>query len=75
MKEEIINIIADTLEIPKNHINEKTNLIKDLELESLDIVELINAFEMQYGIEILDQDIKNLQTVEDIIKYIENKNV
>ncbi len=75
MKEEIINIIADTLEIPKNHINEKTNLIKDLELESLDIVELINAFEMQYGIEILDQDIKNLQTVEDIIEYIENKNV
>ncbi len=75
MKEEIINIIADTLELPKNHINEKTNLIKDLELESLDIVELINAFEMQYGIEILDQDIKNLQTVEDIIKYIENKNV
>ena len=75
MKDEIINIIANTLELPKNHINEKTNLIKDLELESLDIVELINAFEMQYGIEILDQDIKNLQTVEDIIKYIENKNV
>ena len=75
MKDEIISLIADTLEIPKNHINEKTNLIKDLDIESLDLVDLVAAFEKKYNIEILDKDIKNLQTVEDIINYIKNKNV
>ena len=73
MKQEIINLISETLEIPQDKINEKTNLFKDLDLESLDIVDLVAAFEQKYQIEILDKDIKNLQTVDDIIKYIENK--
>ncbi len=75
MKEEIISLIAEVLEIPKDTINEKTNLIKDLDVESLDLVDLVAAFEEKYNIEILDKDIKNLQTVNDIIKYIESKNV
>lgn len=75
MKEEIIGLIAEVLEIPKDTINEKTNLIKDLDVESLDLVDLVAAFEEKYNIEILDKDIKNLQTVNDIIKYIESKNV
>lgn len=74
MEEKVISIIAKVLEIPEERIDNKTNLVKDLELESLDLVDLIVAFEMEYGIEILDKDIKNLQTVEDIVKYIESKN-
>ncbi len=74
LKEEIFNLISETLEIPKEKINEKANLVSDLELESLDLVDLIAAFENKYNIEILDKDIKTLQTVGDIIKYIENKN-
>ena len=74
MEEKVISIIAKVLEIPEERIDSKTNLVKDLELESLDLVDLIVAFEMEYGIEILDKDIKNLQTVEDIVKYIESKN-
>ncbi len=75
MKEEIISLIAQTLEISKERINENTNLISDLKLESLDIVDLVAAFEKKYKIEILDKDIKELQTVKDIIKYIEEKHV
>ncbi len=75
MKEEIINIISEVLEIPKENIKENANLIRDLELESLDLVDLIAAFEKKYNIEILDKDIKNLQTVDDIVKYIESKHV
>ena len=73
MKEEIIEIIANVLEIPKDGINEKTNLIRDLDVESLELVDLITCFEEKYQIEILDKDIKTLQTVDDIIKYIESK--
>lgn len=75
MKEEIISLIASVLEIPEENIQENTNLVNDLGLESLDLVDLVAAFENKYGVEILDKDIKNLQTVKDIIDYIEKKNV
>ena len=75
MKEKIIKIIADTLEIDKKKIQEETNLLKDLEIESLDLVDLISAFEEEFNCNIPDSDIKNLQTVKDIINYIEEHNV
>ena len=71
--EEIINIISTTLDIDKSLINENTNLAKDLEVDSLDLVDLINEFETRYNIVIEDKDIKNLQTVKDIYNYL-NKN-
>ena len=75
MKEEIINLISEVLEVDKKKINENTNLINDLEVESLDLVDLVAAFEKKYSFEIPDKDIKELQTVYDIITYIESKNV
>ena len=71
MKDEVINLIAETLDVNPKKISEKTNLVKDLEVESLDLVDLVAAFEEQFGIEIPDKDIKNLQTVGDIVKYAE----
>ena len=71
MKDKVINLIAETLDVDKKQINEKTNLVKDLEVESLDLVDLVGAFEEEFGVEIADKDIKNLQTVGDIIKYAE----
>ena len=71
MKEEVIELISSVLEIEKKDINEKTNLVADLGVESLDLVDLVAAFEEKYEFEIPDKDIKNLQTVGDIIKYIE----
>ena len=71
MKGKVINLIAETLDVDKKKINEKTNLVKDLEVESLDLVDLVGAFEEEFGVEIADKDIKNLQTVGDIIKYAE----
>jgi len=71
MKKEIINLIAQTLEVDKKVLKENTNLLADLDVESLDLVDLVVAFEDKYGIEIPDQDVKNLQTIGDIINYIE----
>ena len=72
LKEEILSLISSTLEIDKNLLNDNTNLMKDLDLESLDLVDLIAAFETKYKIEINDADIKNIQTVGDIINYIKS---
>lgn len=70
MANEIIKIIEETLGV--KGVTENTNLINDLEVESLDLVDLISAFEEKYNIEIPDSDIKTFQTVKDIINYIEN---
>ena len=74
MKNEVIEIISKVTEIPVKKINLDSNLVKDLELESLDLVSLVAEFEEKYNIVVDDKDIKNLQTVKDIVAYIE-KNV
>lgn len=70
MKEEIIKIIADVAEVPEESINLKTNLIADLDLESLDLVALVSEIENKYQLEIPDKEIKKIQTVEDIVNFL-----
>ena len=72
IKEEVIDIIVKTLEVDKKDVKDNTNLIKDLDVESLDLVDLVVAFEEKYNFEIPDNEIKNLQTVNDIVKFIES---
>ena len=71
--ESVKKIIADTLEIDVKEIKEESNLIADLGMESLDLVDLVVAFEEKYKVSIDDKDVKKLQTVKDIVTYIENK--
>lgn len=71
MKNEIIEIIANIAEIPAKKITLESNLITDLELGSLDLVTLVSEFEEKYNITVEDKDIKKIQTVQDIIDYIE----
>jgi len=68
----VINIISTTCEIDKKDIKENSNLLTDLELESLDVVDLIVAFEKEFNLEIQDQDIKGFQTVGDIANYLKS---
>lgn len=70
MKEEVIKIIADIAEVPEESINENTNLLADLDLESLDLVTLISEVETKYELEIPDKEIKKIQTVGDIINFL-----
>ena len=70
MKEEIIKIIAGVAEVPEESINLKTNLIADLDLESLDLVTLVSEIENKYQLEIHDKEIKKIQTVEDIVNFL-----
>lgn len=70
MKEEIIKIIAGVAEVPEESINLKTNLITDLDLESLDLVTLVSEIENKYQLEIPDKEIKKIQTVEDIVNFL-----
>lgn len=70
MKEEVIKIIASVAEVPEESINLNTNLIADLDLESLDLVTLVSEIENKYELEISDKEIKKIQTVEDIVNFL-----
>ncbi len=64
-------IIIDQLEVDEAQVTEPAHFINDLGADSLDIVELIMAFEDGFGIEIPDEDAEKIQTVGDVVKYIE----
>ncbi|MBP3899560.1 acyl carrier protein [Candidatus Saccharibacteria bacterium] len=73
MKEEVIDLISETLDIDKDELDNDTDLARDLNVESIDLVDLVTAFEDKYHFEIPDQELKNLQTVGDIVKYVEKR--
>ena len=72
MKDEVVKLISETLEIDPADLKDDTDLAHDLGIESIDLVDLVTAFEDKYNFEIPDNELKNLQTVGDIVKYIED---
>ncbi len=71
MIDKIIEILSEFAELSAEEINESTELVNDLGLNSLDAVNVIVAFEDEFEIEIPDKIIKDLSTIGDILKYIE----
>jgi acyl carrier protein len=70
--DKIKEIIAEQLGVEADVISQDTNLMKDLEADSLDAVEIIMAIEDEYDIEVPDEDAEKFQTVTDIVKYVED---
>ncbi|GAQ26295.1 MULTISPECIES: acyl carrier protein [Tepidanaerobacter] len=68
----IKQIIADQLGVDEDEIVPEASFIDDLGADSLDIVELIMAFEEEFDIEIPDEDAEKIKTVQDVIDYIKN---
>ena len=64
-------IIAEQLSIDESVINMDTNLMKDLEADSLDAVEIILAVEDEYGLDIPDETAEKFETVRDLVEYVE----
>ena len=71
--EKIQDIIAEQFGISGDVIKPETHLMKDLEADSLDAVEIIMAIEDEFEIEIPDEDAEKFQTVGDLINYVEAK--
>lgn len=69
--DKIKDIIIDQLQVEESDVNMDTNLMKDLSADSLDAVEIIMAIEDEYGIEIPDEEAEKMQTVGDLVRYVE----
>ena len=66
-------MVADHLGIEESKVTDEANFIDDLGADSLDTVELVMAFEEEFGSEISDSEAEKILTVGDAIKFIENK--
>ena len=66
-------IVADHLGIDEAKVTEESSFIDDLGADSLDTVELVMAFEEEFGSEISDSEAEKILTVGDAIKFIEGK--
>lgn len=66
-------IIMDKLGVEESQITPEASFINDLGADSLDIVELIMAFEQAFNIQIPDEDSEKIQNVGDVYKYLKEK--
>ena len=66
-------IVADHLGIDEAKVTEEASFIDDLGADSLDTVELVMAFEEEFGSEISDNEAEKILTVGDAVKFIERK--
>ena len=66
-------IIAEQLGVEESQVTSEKAFVADLGADSLDTVELVMAFEEEFGVEVPDEDAEKLQNVGDVIKYIEER--
>ena len=71
--EKIREIIMEQLNVDQDDVTMDTHLMKDLEADSLDAVEIIMAIEDEFEIESPDDDAEKFQNVSDIVRFVEEK--
>ncbi|HCP06088.1 MAG: acyl carrier protein [Verrucomicrobia subdivision 6 bacterium BACL9 MAG-120924-bin69] len=73
IEQKVKDIIVEQLSVNAEQVTPEAKFIEDLGADSLDIVELVMAFEEEFGVEVPDSDAEKLLTVGDVVKYIEDK--
>ena len=73
LEQKVIEIVSEKLSCPKDEITLKSHFIDDLKADSLDLVEMVMAFEDELGVTIPDEDQEKIQTVGDAVNYIRDK--
>ncbi len=71
--EKVRDIIVRQLDLDPASVTMDSRLIEDLKADSLDVVELIMDLEQYFDVEIPDEELPNVHTVGDIVKYLENR--
>ncbi|CNE37770.1 MULTISPECIES: acyl carrier protein [Actinomadura] len=68
----LAEIIDDIVGIDKSEVTPEKNFIDDLDIDSLSMVEIAVAAQDQFGVEIPDDELRNLKTVKDVINFVQN---
>ena len=70
--EKVREIICDQLDVAEDDVTMESNIADDLGADSLDVVDLVMSLEEEFDVEIPDEAVKDIKTVGDIVKYIED---
>ena len=72
--DDIKEVVVEQLSVNPDEVKENSKFVEDLGADSLDVVELVMALEEKFDIEIPDDEAEKIQTVQDVINYIQSKN-
>ena len=72
MLEKVKEIVAESLNVEESTLSETTSFKEDLGADSLDLFETVMAFEEAFEVEIPSEDLEQITTVGDVVKYIES---
>ncbi len=70
--EKVKSILIDQLDVEEEKVTPEASIANDLGADSLDIVDLVMSLEEEFDLEIPDDQVENIKTVGDIVKYIED---
>ena len=73
VEDRVKSIIVEQLGVDADEVNPDASFVEDLGADSLDTVELIMAFEEEFGVEISDQEAEQIRKVRDAVDYIEKR--
>lgn len=71
--DKIKDIIVEQLDVEEDAVTMEASITEDLGADSLDVVDLVMSIEESFDVEIPDEEVENIKTVGDIVKYIENE--
>ena len=71
IEERVIDLIVEQLGVSRDQVKPKASFVDDLGADSLDTVELVMAFEEEFGIDIPDEDAEKITTVSEAISYLD----
>jgi acyl carrier protein len=69
----VVDIVVEKLGVDREKVSENASFVDDLGADSLDTVELVMAFEEEFGCEIPDEAAEHIKTVKDAIAYVSKK--
>ena len=75
LEERVINIIVEQLDVTKEECVLEASFIDDLGADSLDIVELLMEMEEAFDIEIADEELEKIATIQDVVDFLKQKGV
>ncbi|MCI6022965.1 MAG: acyl carrier protein [Oscillospiraceae bacterium] len=70
--DKVKEILVDQLDVEDEKVTMEASIIDDLGADSLDLVDLVMSLEEEFDVEIPDEQVENIKTVSDIVKYIED---
>lgn len=74
LESKVIKIVSEATKVDAANIKLETNFVDDLNLDSLDMVEMMMKMEEEFGVEIPEDKTEDLKTINDVVSYLKDNN-